>query len=286
VRFEEKTFVNSRFRVIPLLEYVQGNGRFYVLAVSQNDVRLMEGDKYSLSEVDVARLPKSLVDALNIDEFVRSVQFHTGAVGNREVLSHGGGMFHGHGGGDQGEKKDLLYEYFRRLDDALTSYFHDEIAPLVFAGVDYLFPIYKHCNHYNALLDAPVAGNPELWNGKQLHGPAWNIVRATFDAARRAAIEQYGSLAAHRQGSDNLFQVIEAAVIGRVGTLLVERGAEQPGVFDRETGQASLAEKHAPGSEDLLDYVAAKTLATSGAVYLLDRSEMPTDSPLAALYRY
>jgi hypothetical protein len=291
VDFEERVYVSSRFHVTPLLEFLQCNGRFFVLAVSQKDVRLFQGDKHSIVEVNVAKLPKNLFEALNIDEFIQSTQFHTVAPGGRQTLNHGGGMFHGHGGSDQGDKKGLILEYFRRLDDALVEFFHDETAPLVFAGVDYLFPLYQQSNHYRSLVDAPIVGNPEGWNRDQLHGPAWNIVKSYFDAARRSAIEEYGTLAAHGQASDDIVEVIEAARIGRVGRLLISRGAQQFGVVDPDTGAVrarlrNLASYDGHDREDLLDYVAALTLATSGEVYLLDQSEMPTASPVAGLYRY
>jgi hypothetical protein len=286
IEFAEQVAVNHRFHVTPLLQHLQGDGRLFVLAVSQKDVRLFEGDKHALREVDVAGLPKSLVDALNIDEYVQSIQFHTEAPGGRNSIKTGGGMFHGHAGGDQGDRKTDITLYFRALDNALNSYFRDETAPLVFAGVDYLFPIYQSANNYRGLVDRAVAGNPERWNPEQIHGPAWEIVKERFDADRTAAINQYGTLAARRQASDNLFEIIEKARIGRVGTLLIARGASEPGVIDRETGEASLTEKDAPNQEDLLGYAAALTIGNSGAVYLVEPNEMPTRSPIAALYRY
>jgi hypothetical protein len=288
VPFREKVLVNQRFLVSPLLEYFQSNGRFYVLAVSQNDVRLLEGNKHRLAEVDVAGLPHTLVEALNIDEYVQSLQFHMGARGgDRRGLDHGAGMFHGHAGGDQGDRKQDIVEFFRRLDDALVHYFHDETAPLVFAGVDYLFPIYQESNHYRWLADQAVVGNPERLSAADLHGPAWQIVEPLFDAARREAIEQFGALRAHRQGSDDLREVIDAATIGRVGTLLVERGAMRPGLVNHASGAIKPIESdEQPGAENLLDHAATQCILNSGTVYLLDPEEMPTPAPIAALYRY
>jgi hypothetical protein len=283
---DDRVWVSSRFHVMPLLECLQGDGRYYVLAVSQKDVRMLQGDKRSLTRIDDAGLPKSLADALDIDEFVQSTQIHTAAQGGRKALAHGGSIFHGHGGGDQGEKKDLLLEYFHRLDDAIQAYLHDEAAPQGVAGVDYVLPIYQQGNHNEGVVDVQVGGNPEGWNEQQLHRAAWNVVKPRFDAARRAAIDQYGALAARNQGSDNVFRLIDAAETGRISTLLLQRGAHLPGIIDPQTGEASLADPEAPGSVDLLNHVAAQTLANRGAVYLMDQSEMPSDSPAAGLFRY
>ncbi|HEX6962711.1 MAG TPA: hypothetical protein VF175_12640 [Lacipirellula sp.] len=287
VEFAEELHVNHRFHVTPLVEYVQGDGRFFVLAASQKDVRLLEGNKHSIREVDVEGLPKNLVDALNVDEWVQSLQFHTEGAGGRNSIKNGGGMYFGHGGGaDQSDRKSDIMLFFRQLDNALVPYFHSETAPLVFAGVDYLFPIYQSVNNYRGLVDRAVAGNPEGWSAEQLHRAAWEIVKERFDADRASAISQYGTLAAHRQASDNLFEIIESARIGKVGTLLLARGAREAGVIDRDTGEASLAEQNTLHQEDLLGYAGALTIASSGTVFLVEPGEMPTESPIAALYRY
>lgn len=286
VRFADMVSVSSRFNVTPLLEYLQGVGRFFVLAVSQKDVRLFAGNKHVLREVEVDALPKNLVDALDIDEWVQSLQSHTEGPGGRNTSKNGGSIFHGHSGGDQGDRKIEIVQFFRLLDSALTAHFKNETAPLVFAGVDYLFPIYQSVNNYKGLADRAIAGNPERWNADQIRGPAWEIVKPQFAANRQAAIQQYGTLAAHRQGSDVLLQVVEAARTGRVGTLLVARGARELGAVDHESGDFSLTGPDAPESEDLIALAAAHTIGASGAVYLLDPAEMPTSSSVAALYRY
>lgn len=286
VRFADLAMVASRLHLTPLVEHLQGDGRFFVLAASQNDVRLLEGDKHGLREIELDTLPKNLVDALNIDEYVRSLQFHTEGPGGRASIKQGGGIFHGHGGADQGDRKGELVLFFRALDNALSAHLRDDSAPLVFAGVDYLFPIYQSVNSYRGLADRAVAGNPEGWRADQLHGPAWEIVKSRFEADRAAAVDQYGLLADRRQASDVLLHILDAARIGRVGTLLVARGARELGVVDPESGQVSLTDADAAESEDLIALAAARTIGASGQVYLLDPAEMPTESPIAALYRY
>jgi hypothetical protein len=288
VKFAENVHVSQRFHVSPLLEFFQGDGRFYVLAVSQKDVRLLAGDKHRLAEFDVDGLPHSLAEALNIDEYVQSIQFHTGARGgDRRGLDHGAGIYHGHAGGDQGDKKHDIVQFFRRLDDALANFFHDETTPLLFAGVDYLFPLYQQANHYRGLVDQAIIGNPEGWGPAELHTFAWRIVGPLFDSARQEAIKQFGSLRAHRQGSDNLHEVIDAATIGRVGTLLIERGAVRPGVVNHAARTVSPLDSDGhPGAENLLEHAATQCILNSGAVYLVDPEEMPTPAPIAALYRY
>lgn len=66
--FQEQVVVGPRFHVLPLLPLLQGEGRFYILAVSQDSVRLFEGTRQSVHQIADDRLPKNMREALNIDE--------------------------------------------------------------------------------------------------------------------------------------------------------------------------------------------------------------------------
>ena len=146
--------------------------------------------------------------------------------------------------------------------------------------------MFRQCNHYKYLVDEPVIGNPEHWNPQQLHAVAWGIVESRFDAARRAAVDKYGTLAAHGRATDDLAELIEWGRYGRIGTLFILRHALVLGYIDPETGTITEGPADATRGEDLLDYLASLTLGNSGTVYLMNPGEMPTTSPAAGTYRY
>jgi hypothetical protein len=50
-RFEELAVVEHRFHLKPLFPLISGDGVFYVLALSQNQVRLFHGSRCHISEV-------------------------------------------------------------------------------------------------------------------------------------------------------------------------------------------------------------------------------------------
>ncbi|HMP06182.1 MAG TPA: hypothetical protein PJ982_07535, partial [Lacipirellulaceae bacterium] len=284
-RFDEQAVVAPRPHVTPLLDYLQGDERFYVLAAGQKDVRLLAGTKHSIHEVEAPELPTNLVDALNIDEYVQSIQFHTSGPGGRENINSGGGMFHGHTGGDQKDRKQDIVGFFRRLNDALCQHLNGESAPLVFAGVDYLYPLYRDVNRYPALLATPVCGNPERWRADQLHDPAWQLVSHRAEERRRQALEEYATLAPRRQATDILSDIVPAAVAGRIATLLIRRGASEPGAVDEASGRLQPAAADHP-AEDLLNFAAIHAELTGGETLVLDKAEMPTGAAAAAIYRF
>ncbi|MDO8786314.1 MAG: hypothetical protein Q7J12_08865, partial [Syntrophales bacterium] len=87
----------DRFHIKPLLPILRGDERFYLLALSQNEVRLLEGSRHSVREVDLKTLPKSLAAPLQYDVPERKIRFyssHVGAsgAGNRSpiISGHGG----------------------------------------------------------------------------------------------------------------------------------------------------------------------------------------------------
>ena len=147
--FEELLVVNQRFHLKPLLPLLSGDGRFFILALSQNQVRFLECTRYSVREVELpSNVPKSRAEALKYDDFERQLQFHTRTP---PVASPGSGergaMFHGQGVGIDDAKERIL-EYFQQVDHGLHEVLRNEHAPLVLAGVEYLLPIYKEAATY------------------------------------------------------------------------------------------------------------------------------------------
>jgi hypothetical protein len=101
-------------------------------------------------------------------------------------------MFHGHGVGKD-DAKDNILRFFHLLDQGLYALLGKESAPLVLAGVDYLFPIYREANSYPHLMERGIAGNPEGLKGEELHEQGWRIVEPERvpDKAPLAAIFRY-----------------------------------------------------------------------------------------------
>ena len=69
IDFEERVMVDERFHIKPLLPLLSGDGTFYILALSQNEVRLFQGTRNTVEPVDLREeIPTSLAEALRFDE--------------------------------------------------------------------------------------------------------------------------------------------------------------------------------------------------------------------------
>lgn len=67
-RLDEMVVVSHRFHVKPLVPLVTGDSTFFLLALSQNQVRLFEGTRDTISEIDLEGVPPSLAEALKYDD--------------------------------------------------------------------------------------------------------------------------------------------------------------------------------------------------------------------------
>lgn len=59
-----------------------------------------------------------------------------------------------------------------------------------------------------------------------------------------------------------------------------------PGVFDAATGEVTFSDFDDPEIDDLLDDIAERGLKAGGDVMIVPAERMPTETGVAAIYRY
>ncbi|HOD35598.1 MAG TPA: hypothetical protein PLR20_08685 [Syntrophales bacterium] len=273
----ELVVVTERFHIKPLLSLYSANGQFYILALSQKGVRFLEGSRFSVNEMALEGVPKSIMDAMKYD--VLEKQRLNRPSGSGPSQARGSIEWTAY------TKEDTL-RYFKQIDRGLHGILKDKKAPLVFAGVDYLFPIYREVNSYPHLVDRAVTGNPESLSVEELRKQAWAIVEPYFQKRQEEARAQYRQSVGTGLASGNILEIVPAAHHGRVGILFAAVGVQQWGSFRPDSGEVTLREKAAPGDEDLIDLAVIQTLLNAGTVYAVKRDEMPETEPLAAVFRY
>jgi hypothetical protein len=287
LNFDELVVVIDHFHIKPLLPLFTGDGQFYILALSQNEVRLLNGTRDSVSEVDIGQVGGSLAEAIPSVNHQMSLQLHTS--GSTDGMSGSGSVtVHGQGSGsDESAKKELL-RYFHLVSDGLTEFLQGDRVPLVLAGVEYLLPIYKEANTYPNLIDTFIKGNPDLLSVDELHKSAWDILRSHFQAAQEEAFAHYQQLAgqASERVADTLEKIVPAAFNGRVETLFVAAGVQQWGVFNPGTNEIELHDQMETGDEYLIDLAAVQTYLKGGIVYAVEPEKVPGGTSAAAVLRY
>lgn len=281
LNFEELVVVSDRFHVSALLPLLTGDGHFFVLALSENEARLLAGTRSAVHVVNVPGLPAGVKDALRYDDPQRELGSHSaerGGPGARVVV-------HGQGIGAE-VQKERLGRYLQAVDGALRRSLREQQAPLVLAGVEYVRAIYRDINTYPHLLEAGISGSPDRASSEELHTRAWALVEPLFARNRDDAAAAYRGALGTGRASDSFEEVLTAAEAGRVDVLFVPTGTR---VLSATHGSAGVA--HADGGQelggrDLIEQAVVGTMLNGGTVYAVPEGEMPDRAAVAALFRY
>jgi release factor family 3 len=291
----ERAVVAGRFFIKPLLRLAQAADRFQVLALNRERIRLFEGNRDALEEIDLAPgVPATIEEALGEQLTELQTQVHSygsGPAGGAERSADGGpksgGAFHG-----QRSKKDEfdidIERFFRTVDRAVIEH-HSRPSglPLILAALPEYHATFHRLSHNRQLLDGGIEANPDALSVDELRERAWQSMEPVYLRRLQLMIDRYGAAHGAHRADDALPQVALAAVVGRVDVLLLERDREVQGSMDLATGVLQVAdtvETAAPG--DVLDDLAEAVLQNGGEVVIVPAERMPSTTGLAAIYRY
>ena len=266
-RLTPMTMVSDRFHLNPLLRALTFSNAAFVLAVSENAVRLVEVyPNLAPAEVKVPNLPRDAASAV-----------HKATLNNRAPS--------GRIQGAEGQNVRLR-QYARRIDAALRPVLAGRNIPLILAAADRMASIYRTVNSYPNLLEEHVSNVTDRSTNDELA----NATRDVLDRANAAEIVDLNGLFDQRAGQGrataDLSDVARAATYGAIDTLMVDFESETPGLIDVETGALELADAPSAETYDVLDEISGRTLTHGGRVLSVRASDMPTEAPVAALLRY
>lgn len=284
IEVQEAVIVGKRFYMKPLLRLLSHMDRFYVLALSQQHVRVLQCTPHSAQRVELPDAPANINEVLQYDDPQKQVQFHTeappaGPGGFRAAVSHGHG-------GENDERHENLRRYLRAVDRSVCKTLKNDGFPLVFAGVDYLFPIYQEITKYSGLSDGFVEGNPESVPDTELRERAGQILEPVFQQQREKDQSRYHELLNSGRASDNIEEIVFAARDGRIDTLFVDADASVPGVIHHDANKVQQEPDSESAAEDLLDYAAVETYLNKGTIHPLSSDQVPGRRCAAAIFRY
>lgn len=279
VSFNPVNYLSDHFYMLPLFPLYQQNGAFFILALSRDYVRLYKADRYSLEDLNLEiHAPKQLEEVVGYDYEQKTLQFRTGQGGYH-------GTFHGHGEGKDDAKPELI-KFFKEIDKAVRELLGDSQAPLIVAGVARWHSLYKEVNSYPNLYEEALWGDPEFKDINVLHQEAWESIAPYFKAQLNTKIGAYRNQEHLPITSNQLSDIIPAAINGRIDTLFMEKGTDQYGTY---TGKRCLildSEKTEKNSS-LFNKVALDTFLKGGKVFMLNQEDMPNSGrPLNALFRF
>ncbi|WP_202710759.1 hypothetical protein [Sporosalibacterium faouarense] len=280
LEFHDEVIIENDFYIKPLLPLVTEDGIFYILTLSQNDIKLLHCTRENISEIGLKDIPTSLSEALKYDDPEKQIQYssHRGTGGRNEAL------YFGNGDSSEDSKQDIV-RFFRKIDKGLHDILNEENAPIILAGVDFLLPLYKKVNTYSNLMEEGIVGNPEDISLEKLHNNAWEIVNPYFKEEKIKSIDEYKNLRNTNSTSNNLEKIVSSAYFKRIDKLFVADGHQKWGEFNPTKNKINMMKKEESSSEDLLNFAAIHTLINGGEVYKVESEEISGEN-LAAILRY
>lgn len=282
VHFEAFNYLSSEFYLKPILPLFNGDGLFYLLTLKQDEAKLFEGTRYSITEIAVNDLiPSRLEDRVGYDYEQKSLQFRT------QQGNQGAGSFHGHEDNDS-KKKEEIMQYFRAIDKGLMEILNDDQKPpLIICSLEYYYPIYKKVNTYQNLFNQYISGNPTDKDIFLLHEEACKLLKPYFNKTKEEKLNKFAALQGSGKTSSETNELFRAAFEGKIDTLFIENRADMFGTYDPSKREVKVEDDQNAVNVSLMNLLAIKVLENKGTVYLIDKENMPVKSTkMNGLFRY
>lgn len=281
---KELVVVSDSFHIKPLIRNFQSADRYHLLGLSRKEFALYEGNRYGFEEIELPEdTPKTVEEALG-DKYTDS---HL-TIGSAGRFGAGGGtpLYHGSGG-----KKDEIQidieRFFRYVDRfVLNEYSNPTGLPLILVALDEYHGVFKEISHNKYLLDDGIKTNYESIKTQDLRETVWEKLEPLYLKETEKLIDRFEESRANDQGSEDLVQVARAAIGNRIDTLIIEADRVIPGRLNKENGEIEEGKLKDPEIDDVLDDIAEMVFKYQGEVIVLPKERMPSDTGVAATYRY
>ena len=291
--------VGPRFHTLPLVRRLASMERRIVVIAGSRSVRVVEatGDGEGaprLAPVPLVRssgpsFPDGTVPRGAIVEFVpeqpHRVMHGLGALGD---AVHGG-----FGSRTEGVDADTR-RYLRDVASMVAS--ADVAAPggLILVGLPRVVAAFEEGLPRHHVPCDRVAIDPSLLSEAELAHAVGDVLRVARRRRERDLADAFLEARAHGRGSGDFVEAARAAVGGRVATLLLQEGRDEPGAIDPRTGSIDFPETRTKGPSagddatagDLYGALADIVLTHGGEVVIVPAEKMPTRTGVAAIYRW
>jgi len=283
VIIEELTVVADSFHTKPLRKYLQSVERYNVLGLSLHDYQIYEGNRHSLTKLDLAPgIPKNIKEALG-DELTdkHSTVASYGGVGGSSRDMH-------HGQGGKADEVDIDAErFFRFVSKTINDHYSKQSGlPLILAALPEHHNLFQKVSSIISLLPDGIDVNPKSLEMDELVKRAWKVMEPYYISMIDKACDEYQQSKSKGMGSDNISEIALAAAGSRVDTLMIEANLQIAGKIISETGNIEKGQLDDPGIDDLLDDLGELVTKMGGKVMVIPSEKMPTQTGVASVFRY
>jgi hypothetical protein len=263
----EMVQVGDRYFIKPLLRSVSVQNHAFVLALAENEVRLIEvfADLPPI-EVRVPDMPKDAASASGTSN-VNSRSY------SRRI------------GGSEGQNA-LLRAYCRKVDDALRPVLAGRDEPLIIAATDPLMSMFRSVTTHENVANEAIKTSPVRITPSDLANEARPVLDALQAKTLAALHERFEAVAGEGRALTDVADVAKAATFGAVETLFVDIDVVLPGSVDETTGEVVFDKESTAANMGIVDEIAGRVIVSGGAVVAVRKDDIPGKGALAAILRY
>ncbi|AHG22455.1 hypothetical protein Z042_24725 [Chania multitudinisentens RB-25] len=253
--------VGERFYLKPLLRALTFPHSAYILALSENQTRLIEffADVPAV-EVAVPNMPTHKLDAM----------------GDAALNDHHYGAVH---------HKVRLAQYTRKIDHALRPIFASHDYPLILASTEPLASIYRSTNTLPNLTNETFFSNAEHLGISELVTQVRPLLENYYQAQLKALQSRFEARAGERRVTQILSDAARAATFGAIELLLINIDSSVNGTINDE-GLITFNGSSDDASYGVIDEIAKRALATGARVLAVRSEDLPPGADLNAILRY
>lgn len=272
---EEKIITADHFEIRDLLYKINYSIPYFVLLLSEKEIKLFKGSWYDLYEINDNNFPKEYTEEYIYNQPGRSTSYAGYAhVKNFEK--------------DKSELEEIrCRDFFEKADDQLNNYLGDD-APLLIMGPEKELTWFGNISAHRKQIAYELSGNYLYFNAARLADIVWPAMYSHLKYEIELLVEELKEKIGMQLAVSGIQDVWQAAKEGKGFKLLVEKDFRKPGFTDEQGYRLYLrppVKKHkilTDAVEDIIETVLKK----NGRIFFTDNNALKDYQQIALIKRY
>lgn len=195
-------------------------------------------------------------------------------------------MYHGHDDPKQEADKDTE-KYFRYVDQFVYEHYSKKAKlPLILIALSQYHSYFRTLSNNPYLIQDGIDKSIESMNLSEIRASVADVIERINKEKYEKNAEAYAQANANSLGASDIAQIAKAAFEGRVKTIMIDEDKIVSGSLDFETGKITFGDIDKPDNNDVINELVQLVLLNGGEVLVLSKDHMPSETGVAAIYRY
>lgn len=271
---KENVVFSEQAYILPVVRNFQYISYYHLLCLSHDKFSLFNGRGNQIQEID---LPD---DAPDNNDKALGKELTGGELNFGSYGSGGSGVHHGHN--EKSAEVEIDQEnYFRIVDDYVhENYTRTVDIPLVLFALSENISTFKKLSKNDQLDETAIEESPANLTKEQIQERAEDVIGQIITSRYKDIVETYNETSPEYSLEEQYQDLALASVEGRISNLLVRNQYFVPGVI---TAEGYFKEN---SENNFINDLVINVLNTKGQVYILDETDMPAETGIAATTRY